>query len=85
MSYQIIGFAAGLITSVGFIPQVYKALRTKKVEDISWLQPLVLSVGIFLWLIYGLILNDQAIILANAFALCCNILLLSLKIIYQKK
>ncbi len=85
MDYHIIGFIAGIITSAGFIPQVYKALRTRKVKDISLFQPLVLSIGIFLWLIYGILRQDPTIITANAFGLICNLILLSLKIAHHKE
>jgi len=74
-----LGFAAGAITSVGFIPQLAKGFRTKKLDDVSLWMPLVLASGMLLWLTYGILRNDIAIIVANTFGIGCNILLLLLK------
>lgn len=82
MNYLWIGILAGTITCAGFVPQVIKTFRTKKAEDVSLLQPLIISVGIFLWFIYGLLLKDLAIILANIFAFICNLALIAMKIKY---
>jgi MtN3 and saliva related transmembrane protein len=84
MNYSIIGFIAGCITSFGFIPQLIRTWRTKKANDISLWQPLILAVGIFLWLVYGLLLGDLPIILANSIALVSNVLLVWLKIRYSE-
>jgi len=74
-----VGFAAGAITSMGFIPQLIRGYRTKKLDDVSYWMPLVLTIGMTLWFIYGLLRSDLAIILANAFGIGCNGLLLILK------
>lgn len=85
MNFLWLGIMAGVITSAGFVPQLVKALATKKVDDISLLQPIILTVGIFLWFVYGLVLKDLAIIGANLFAIVCNSLLIILKIKYSSK
>ena len=74
-----IGIAAGAITSLGFIPQLIKAYKTKHLNDISYWMPLVLAVGMTLWLAYGILRNDIAIITANTFGVGCNILLMTMK------
>jgi MtN3 and saliva related transmembrane protein len=74
-----LGFAAGAITSIGFLPQLAKGFRTKSLYDVSSWMPLVLAAGMSLWLAYGIFRNDIAIIAANAFGMGCNILLLLLK------
>ncbi len=88
MDYDIftfLGFAAGIVTSIGFIPQLIRGYRTKKLHDISYWMPLVLAIGMFLWLLYGLIRNDIAIIVANSFGVSCNILLIGMKKWYATK
>ncbi len=77
--FTMIGFAAGAITSVGFIPQLMRGLRTKHLDDISYWMPFVLAFGMSLWLTYGLLRNDIAIIVANTFGVVCNLLLIGMK------
>lgn len=79
----LLGLIAGTITSAGFIPQLLKVLKTKHAGDIALLQPIILSIGICLWFIYGLLQQDIAIILANGFSLICNLILIVLKVRYS--
>jgi len=77
--FTLLGFTAGAVTSVGFIPQLIRGYRTKKLHDVSYWMPFVLTSGMLLWLIYGIFRNDIAIIVANSFGVICNILLLIMK------
>ncbi len=61
-----IGIIAGICTSVSFIPQIIKILKTGHVRDISLCMYLVLSLGIALWLVYGLLIREFPLILANS-------------------
>ncbi len=83
--FTFLGFTAGAVTSVGFIPQLIKGYRTKKLHDVSYWMPLVLTSGMSLWLIYGILRNDIAIIVANSFGVLCNILLLIMKKRYREE
>jgi MtN3 and saliva related transmembrane protein len=74
-----LGFAAGAITSFGFIPQLFRGYKTKRLDDISYWMPLVLAFGMSLWLSYGILRNDIAIIVANTFGVMCNLLLIVMK------
>ena len=74
-----LGVAAGAVTSIGFIPQLLKGYRTKRLTDVSYGMPLFLAFGMSLWLAYGLFRSDIAIILANTFGVGCNLLLVILK------
>jgi len=78
-SITLLGVLAGAITSIGFIPQIIRGFRTKKLDDISYWMPMVLAGGMTLWFFYGILRSDVAIIVANAFGISCNILLLLLK------
>jgi len=75
-----IGLIAGLLTSVAAIPQVVKTWRSRHARDLSIWQPLLLSAGIALWLIYGMLIADTPLILANITPLVCNLLLTAMKI-----
>ncbi len=82
MNATYLGLIAGAVTSAGVIPQIIKSYRTKHVRDISVWQPILLDVGMGLWLAYGIIIGDIPLILANAFSISCNSILIYMKIIY---
>ena len=79
-----LGLVAGAVTSCAVIPQVVKAYRSKHVRDISIWQPVILVIGMGLWLLYGLLINDVPLIAANIFSIFCNTFLIAMKIIYRE-
>jgi len=42
---------------MGYLPQLYKGYKTKKLEDVSYYMPAILAIGMTLWLVYGLFLE----------------------------
>jgi MtN3 and saliva related transmembrane protein len=76
---------AGTLTSVASIPQVVKTLKTRHVRDISIWQPLLLVFGVALWMLYGILISDLPLILANITPLVCNVVLTGMKIIYGRE
>ena len=84
MNATHIGLVAGALTSVAVIPQVVRTYRTRHARDISIWQPVLLDIGMALWLIYGIMLKDLPLILANAFSIFCNTLLIGMKIYYKE-
>jgi len=67
MSYLTgLGLTAGFCTTIAFIPQVVKTWRTRSAKDLSLAMFVVYLTGILLWLFYGVLLGDIAIMLANA-------------------
>jgi MtN3 and saliva related transmembrane protein len=83
MNPTTVGLIAGTLTSIAAIPQVLKTLRTRHARDISILQPLLLAIGVALWLIYGMLIGDTPLMLANIVPLICNIMLTILKLRYR--
>ncbi len=81
----IIGLLAAACTTFGFFPQLIKIIRTKKTEDISLYMYVILICGVILWEIYGIIIKDIPIIVANIVTLVLTISILALKIIYERK
>ncbi len=75
-----IGMAAAICTTVSFLPQAIKIIKFKETRDISLLTYLLLEVGILMWLIYGLMIGQMPIILANAVTLIFTTVILFLKI-----
>ncbi len=76
----VIGLVAGLITTLGFVPQVAKGYRTGRMEDVSLMMPVVLMAGMALWLVYGILLNELPIVLWNAVAIALNVVMVFLKL-----
>lgn len=85
MKSNWIGLSAGFLTSIAVIPQVVRTWRIKHARDISIWQPLILIAGMLLWLIYGLGLDDMPLIAANSFSISCYLILLAMKIIYDRR
>jgi MtN3 and saliva related transmembrane protein len=61
----LVGLAAAFCTTIAFLPQVIQTWRTRSTKDISLAMFLVFTTGIFLWLVYGVILRDVPLIAAN--------------------
>jgi MtN3 and saliva related transmembrane protein len=80
---EIFGLVAGTVTSIGFIPQIVRGYKTKKLDDVSYFMPTILAVGMTLWFIYGVFSEAIAIILANAFGVGCCVALIIMKKIYS--
>ena len=83
MNPTTLGLVAGTLTSIAAIPQLVKTLRTRHARDISVWQPLLLAFGVALWLIYGILIHDMPLILANIIPLACNVMLAILKLRYR--
>ncbi|HET9281636.1 MAG TPA: SemiSWEET transporter [Candidatus Angelobacter sp.] len=79
----LIGFIAGTLTTLSFVPQVYKAWQSKRCEDLSWGMIITFSAGVALWLTYGLLLWAAPIIIANAVTLALLIMIGILKVRYR--
>jgi len=85
MLWTIIGSTAATLTMFSFIPQIIKVVRTKSAKDVSFITLLQLSVGVSLWMIYGIHLKDFIIITANGITLVTLIILISLYFSYVRK
>ncbi|YAG04651.1 MtN3 and saliva related transmembrane protein [Nostoc sp. DSM 114167] len=79
----ILGLAAATITTISFLPQMFKTWQTKSAKDVSLVTLIAFISGVFLWLIYGIYLQSLPIILANAVTLVFNLIILWLKIKYR--
>ena len=76
----VLGLAAAFCTTIGFLPQVIKTLRTRRTRDISLVMYLVLVTGVLLWFIYGFIIGDLPLILANGATLALASVVLAMKL-----
>jgi len=64
-----LGYPAATLTTLAFVPQAWLTLRTRQVEGISTSTYLALTVGVLLWLLYGLGEGDWALVVANGITL----------------
>lgn len=78
---EIIGYCAAFLTTIAFLPQAIQSWRTRDLSGISLGMYSLFTVGVGLWLVYGLIIEKWPLILANAltFALALSILWLKLR------
>lgn len=84
MVWELIGLLAASLTMFSFIPQIIKTIRIKSSRDVSPITVIQLSVGVFLWIVYGLHLKNTIIILANTITLSSLLILLFLYFKYYK-
>ena len=80
---QILGYAAGTLTTLAVLPQIIKSWKTKKVMDISPLMFSILILGVGLWTVYGFVKMDLPIIIFNGISFLLNGSMLILMLFYQ--
>ncbi|MEE9903845.1 SemiSWEET transporter [Chlorobium sp.] len=82
-SSEMLGFAAGIITTLALLPQALKIVATRQTRDISLVWALSMNIGIVLWLLYGLSKNDLPMIAANSVSLALLFVILLFKLRYR--
>ena len=80
---KYIGFFAAFCTTIAFLPQAVKVWKTKSTKDISLYMFVIFTIGVLSWLVYGIIISDLPIILANAVTLILSLFILILKLKYK--
>ncbi len=76
------GYAAGVLTTIAFIPQVMRTWKTKSAKDISPGMFVTFCLGVLLWPVYGIMLQSLPVIIANAAVLALAMLILVMKLKY---
>ncbi|GFP74572.1 SemiSWEET transporter [Clostridium fungisolvens] len=79
MFFKFISIIAAILTTVSFVPQAVKTIKTKDTAGISFVMYLLFTIGVFCWLIYGAYIKDIAIISANAVTLILASIILKYK------
>jgi MtN3 and saliva related transmembrane protein len=77
---KIIGLIAAMLTTFSFFPQAVKTIRTKDAKSISLVMYSILVVGITLWMVYGILIKDLPVFLANVVTLVPTLIILYIKI-----
>jgi len=81
----LLGLIAGLFTTLSFLPQAVKIIKTKEAGDISVFMYIFLECGLSLWFVYGILIKSFPLMLANGMALLLSSIILILTIRYGKK
>ncbi len=82
-SFEIIGLIAAVLTTTAYVPQAYKAWKTKSAGSVSLAMYLIMLVGITLWLVYGIHLNSLSMILANSATIILTLTIIYFKLKYK--
>jgi len=80
MVWTVVGITAALLTMFGFVAQCIKMWKTKSAKDVRGTTLVQFSIGVTLWMFYGIHLRDYIIIAANAVSLSTLLLALGLYI-----
>ena len=84
MTPDVLGLIAGALTTLAFVPQVLSTWRSRSVDDLSLGMLIIFTLGIALWLIYGLWLGALPLILANSITLVLAGMLLFFKLYFSR-
>ncbi len=82
-SAAMMGYLAGFLTTVAFVPQVVKTWKSKSTEDLSLGMFATFCSGVFCWLMYGILIGDGPIILWNGITLTLALCILAMKLKYK--
>ena len=77
---DLIGGVAAMLTTVAFVPQAYQSYKTRDLSGISLPMYSTFTLGVGFWLIYGLLIQNWPIIIANAITFALSTMVLVLKI-----
>ena len=81
---DLFGYLAALLTTIAFLPQLYKTWKTKSADDVSLIMLILFITGLSSWIIYGIKINSIPILVANIITFIFNFSILILKITYSK-
>tara|TARA_B100000945_G_C20071811_1_gene452824 strand:+ start:54 stop:323 length:270 start_codon:yes stop_codon:yes gene_type:complete len=85
VNIEFFGYFAAILTTVAFLPQLIKTLKTKKAEDVSLITLIMFICGVGSWIIYGYKISSFPIVIANVITFILNFFILISKIYYSKK
>lgn len=85
MSSEAIGLIAGTLTTFSFLPQVIKTYRSRSSGDLSFGMLGLFSLGVSLWLLYGVLIESRPIMLSNFLTLLLTLALVAMKIGFERR
>ena len=81
---DLIGSLAACLTTLSFVPQAWLTFKTRDVSGVSLLMYSVFTVGVALWLAYGVLLRSWPMVVANAITLVLALMILAMKLVYRR-
>lgn len=81
---DLIGSAAAFLTTASFLPQAWLSFKTRDVSGVSLSMYGVFTVGVALWLAYGLLLGSWPMVIANSITLGLAVMILCMKLLYSR-
>ena len=84
LNIEFFGYFAAILTTLAFLPQLIKTLKTRKAEDVSLITLVMFLTGVFSWIIYGYKISSTPILIANIITFILNLLILIFKITFSK-
>ena len=85
LNIEFFGYFAAILTTLAFLPQLIKTLKTKKAEDVSLITLIMFLTGVLSWIIYGYKISSTPILIANIITFILNLLILIFKINFSRK
>ena len=82
---DLLGYCAASLTTLSFLPQALLTLRTRDVSGISLGMYAAFTLGVALWLAYGLVLGQWPIVVANALTLLLASVILAMKVVVERQ
>ena len=78
-----IGYVGSILSSITFIPQVYKSWKSKSVGDLSFTMVLIVVSSTIVWLTYGYLISSGPVLVANTVVLILTLVLLYFKLTFK--
>ncbi|MEQ1602667.1 MAG: SemiSWEET transporter [Methylophilaceae bacterium] len=82
---DLLGLVATGFTTTSFVPQVWVTWKTKDVSGISLPTYLIITIGLFLWLVYGILKGDLPLMIANSVMVILTTIISVMKILYSEE
>ncbi len=82
--FTFLGYLAGTLTTLAFLPQVIHTYQTKSARDFSWKMLISFNTGLLLWFIYGIYLHSWPMILANSITMGLQGFIIAMKLRYGR-
>ncbi|MFK7952301.1 MAG: SemiSWEET transporter [Ekhidna sp.] len=80
MNSQLIGYIAAILTTISFLPQAIRTIKTKDTSGLSLTMYGLFIIGILFWILYGIQLGELPIIISNAITLLISSVILGMKL-----
>jgi len=84
LNVEFFGYFAAILTTLAFLPQLIKTLKTQKAEDVSLITLIMFLTGVLSWIVYGYKISSTPILIANVITFILNLLILIFKITFSK-